>query len=79
MEIKDKDLARENFITAFRFIEENPEHFIKDSCHRSTLGRDHLNSLILLSVKHSMSKSLNFDEIYDVFAKTTLLKKLLVL
>ena len=28
MERKDKGLARENFITAFRFIEENLEHFI---------------------------------------------------
>ena len=28
MERKDKDLARENFITALRFIEKNLEHFI---------------------------------------------------
>ena len=31
------------------------------------------------NLKHFLSKSLNFDEIYDVFAKTPLLRKLLVL
>ena len=42
------------------------------------MGQDRLNSLILLNVEHSMSKSLNFDEIIDVFANT-MLRKLLVL
>ena len=49
------------------------------NCLQSTLGMDHLNSFILLNVKHSMSKSLNFDEIIDVFANAPLLRKLLVL
>ena len=39
------------------------------NCFRSTIGLDHVNSLILLSVKNSMLKSLNFDEIYDFFAR----------
>ena len=39
------------------------------------MGLNHLNSLILLSVKHSISKSFNFDEIYDVFTKSTIAKK----
>ena len=41
------------------------------------MGLDHLNSLILLSVKHSMSKSLNFDDIYDIFAKNTIAKNVI--
>ena len=51
---------------------------IVKNCVWLTMGQDRLNSLILLNVEHSMSKSLNFDEIIDVFANTRL-RKLLVL
>ena len=42
------------------------------NCLRPTMGEDRLNSLILLNVEHSLSKSFNFDEIIDVFANTVL-------
>ena len=49
------------------------------NCLQPTMEQDRLNSLILSNVEQSMSKSLNFDEIIDVFANTPLLRKLLVL
>ena len=51
---------------------------IVKNCLRSTMEMDRLNSLILLNVEQSMSKSLIFDEIIDVSANT-MLRKLLVL
>ena len=46
---------------------------IDNNCLQSNMGYKRLNSLIPLNVKHGMLKSFNFDKIYDIFCKYTML------
>jgi len=37
---------------------------------RSTMGQDQLSSLVLLSCEHDLAKSLNYDDIINIFASS---------